>query len=319
MELATKKTLADTIEWVKVSGVAWQRRRLLLQPLSRAGEGQGEGVDQREPPGLLPQASARRSRRTTLVYEDPANPQRFHTRRDDRGRAVRDPRRSRSAARARTATRSSCATCRSGEREFTPVIPTIGDDTLRRRRQRRRQAARRDQPQARRTGASCWSIRRSRREANWKTVLPERPEPLESVEHGRRQAVRDLPEGRRRRAPTSTASTASSRTRSRCPGLGTRRRLRRPARRHVRVLHVQLAQRAADDLPLRHRDAARARVFRAAEGAGLRPDALRDEAGLLHEQGRHEGADVPRPQEGPEARRQQPDAALRLRRLQHRR
>ena len=35
-------------------------------------------------------------------------------------------------------------------------------------------------------------------------------------------------------------------------------------------------------------------VFRAAEGAKLRPGRLRDEAGLLHQQGRHARADVPR-------------------------
>ncbi len=45
MELSTKKTLPDTVEWVKVSGVAWHGRRVLLQPLSRAGQGTGKGVD----------------------------------------------------------------------------------------------------------------------------------------------------------------------------------------------------------------------------------------------------------------------------------
>ena len=49
----------------------------------------------------------------------------------------------------------------------------------------------------------------------------------------------------------------------------------------------------------------------------VRPGRLRDEAGLLHEQGRDQGPDVPQPQEGPEARRHEPDAALRLRRVQH--
>ena len=53
-----------------------------------------------------------------------------------------------------------------------------------------------------------------------------------------------------------------------------------------------------------------------AEGE-VRPGRLRGEAGLLHEQGRHEGADVHRAQEGAQARRHQPDAALRLRRVQH--
>ena len=49
----------------------------------------------------------------------------------------------------------------------------------------------------------------------------------------------------------------------------------------------------------------------------LRSGPVRSEAGLLHQQGRHARADVPRAQEGPEARRHEPDAAVRLRRVQH--
>ena len=51
-------------------------------------------------------------------------------------------------------------------------------------------------------------------------------------------------------------------------------------------------------------------------GAGRRP--VRDHAGVRHQQGRGEGADVPGPQEGPGAGRQQSDPDVRLRRLQHR-
>ncbi len=47
------------------------------------------------------------------------------------------------------------------------------------------------------------------------------------------------------------------------------------------------------------------------------PRRLRDDAGLLPEQGRHPDPDVPEPQEGAEARRPDADAALRLRRVQH--
>ena len=56
------------------------------------------------------------------------------------------------------------------------------------------------------------------------------------------------------------------------PGPGIGGRLRRPARRPVRVLHVQLAERAADDLPLRHRDAEE-HVFRAPKVPGYDPSA----------------------------------------------
>ena len=52
-------------------------------------------------------------------------------------------------------------------------------------------------------------------------------------------------------------------------------------------------------------------VFRAPKVPGYDAVAVRDEAGVLHEQGRHADPDVPRAPQGAEARRQQPDAALR--------
>jgi prolyl oligopeptidase len=53
-----------------------------------------------------------------------------------------------------------------------------------------------------------------------------------------------------------------------------------------------------------------------AEGR-LRPGGLRDAPAVLHQPRRHQGADVHRLEEGPEAGRQQPDLSVRLRRLQH--
>ena len=63
-------------------------RRLLLQPLPGAGEGPGEGVDQREPPGLLPQdrdAAVAGPPRLRGCEEPAAVPPGV----DDRGRALR--------------------------------------------------------------------------------------------------------------------------------------------------------------------------------------------------------------------------------------
>ena len=111
MELATKKTLPDTLRVGQGVGRGVARRRLLLQPLSGAGEGQGEGVDQREPPGLLPQGRhAAVGGRAGLRGQ--GQPAALPHRRDDRGRALRDPRRLGPRARARTATRCSSAISR---------------------------------------------------------------------------------------------------------------------------------------------------------------------------------------------------------------
>ena len=99
------------------------------------------------------------------------------------------------------------------------------------------------------------------------------------------------------------------------PGVGSAGGFGGRQRRHRDVLHVHQHQHAAQHLPLRH-DHRRKRIVAAGPGRRERRR-LRGQTGLLREQGRHEGADVHRAQEGAEARRQAPDAALRLRRIQH--
>ena len=101
------------------------------------------------------------------------------------------------------------------------------------------------------------------------------------------------------------------------PGIGTvgglRRQAQRPARRSTPFTSFATP---GDHLPLRRRRPARARSS-AAPKVRFDPDDYETGAGLLPEQGRHAGADVPRPQEGPEAGRAEPDLPLRLRRVQH--
>lgn len=75
LDLATRKPLADKVEWVRVFWRRLARQRLLLQPLSCAGEGQGAVVDQREPPGLLPPG------RHAEAYADSVQPRFINERR----------------------------------------------------------------------------------------------------------------------------------------------------------------------------------------------------------------------------------------------
>ncbi len=87
------------------------RRRLLLQPLSRAARRAREGVDQREPPGVLPQArhGAGAGHARLRGSREPRSASTCSIRpRTSASRSSRSP----SAAKARTATRCSCAISR---------------------------------------------------------------------------------------------------------------------------------------------------------------------------------------------------------------
>ena len=77
MELATKRTLDDTIDWVKVSTVAVGGQGLLLQPLSGAGRGTRK-ASINENHQVFFHALGTKQSEDKLVYEDAKNPQRFH-------------------------------------------------------------------------------------------------------------------------------------------------------------------------------------------------------------------------------------------------
>jgi prolyl oligopeptidase len=77
IDLATKKTLADKVEWVKVSGVAWRGSGFFYSRYPAPLPGQalsGRNEDHRVYFHTIgtPQSA------DTLVYEDAKNPQRFH-------------------------------------------------------------------------------------------------------------------------------------------------------------------------------------------------------------------------------------------------
>src|SRR6476646_10230433 len=128
MELATKKTLADTIDWVKVSGIAWQKDGFYYSRYPEPAKGKSEKAAINEDHRVYfhkigtPQAQDRQT------YQDAGNPQRFNiveTTEDehfalltvsDRGKGkdgnalfVRDLSR--------------------GQREFNPVIKDITNDS----------------------------------------------------------------------------------------------------------------------------------------------------------------------------------------------
>src|SRR5262245_11797872 len=78
MELATKKTLADSIQWVKVSGVAWQGDGFYYSRYPAPEKGKEKASINENHQVYFHKVGTPQSQ-DTLVFEDKGNPQRFHT------------------------------------------------------------------------------------------------------------------------------------------------------------------------------------------------------------------------------------------------
>jgi prolyl oligopeptidase len=177
LELATKNLLADKLEWIKVSGIAWHGDGFYYSRYPTPSGSELSSINENHQVFFhrigTPQSA------DVLVYEDPANPQRFHslsTTQDERFAILSISERGKgldgNAIFVRDLSKK--------ETGFRPVIPTIGDDSfgvidnvggnlLVR--------TNRDAPNGR-----VVLIDPSRPgESDWKTVLAEREEPLQSV------------------------------------------------------------------------------------------------------------------------------------------
>jgi prolyl oligopeptidase len=178
MELATKKTLADRIQWVKVSGVAWQGDGFYYSryPAPETGK---EKASINENHQVFFHRIGTAQTDDTLVYQDAVNAQRFHTldtTEDERFAILTISERGKgkdgNALFARNLSKN--------DREFRPVIKEIGDSTF----------SVVDNVDDRLLVATNHKAPNMRvvlidpaqpDEANWKTVLAERPEPLQDV------------------------------------------------------------------------------------------------------------------------------------------
>ena len=178
MELATKTTLDDKIEWVKVSGVAWQGDGFFYSryPAPAAG---GEKASINENHKVYFHRLGTPQSADALVFEDPDHPQRFHTlaTTDDERFAVLD------VSERGTGKDGNAVFVRDlskGEREFTPLISIISNDTysvVDNLGDKLLVQTNHDAPN--------WKVvlidPKEPAEANWKVVLPERPEPIDGV------------------------------------------------------------------------------------------------------------------------------------------
>jgi prolyl oligopeptidase len=178
MELATRKTLSDTVEWVKVSGVAWHGDGFYYSRYPAPEKGHEKASINENHQVYFHRVGTPQSQ-DLLVYEDRANPQRFHlvtTTEDERFAILSISERGKgkdgNALHIRDLSKPKSV--------FTPLIPTIDNDTftvvenvggmLLVFTNRKAPNGRVVQIDPARPG-----------EADWKTVLAERPEPIENV------------------------------------------------------------------------------------------------------------------------------------------
>ena len=178
IELATKKVLPDSVQWVKVSGIAWQGDGFYYSRYPEPGKG-GEKASINENHQVYFHRVGTPQAKDTVVYRDPGNAQRFHllTTSDDERLAIltisdRGKGKDGNALLVRNVAR--------GEREFTPVIPDISDhtfDVIDNVGESLLVATNRDAPNTR----VVLIDPRKPEPANWKAILPERPEPLQGI------------------------------------------------------------------------------------------------------------------------------------------
>src|SRR5436190_1384783 len=179
MELATKKTLPDTLDWVKVSSIAWHGGGFYYSRYPAPGKGKSEKAAINEDHRVYFHKIGTPQMQDRQIYQDAANPQRFNTveTTDDERFALltvsdRGKGKDGNALFAHDLSR--------GQREFNPVVKTIGNESYgvvdnigeNLLVETNKNAA---------NGRVVLVDPRKPDEANWKVILPEKPEPLQGV------------------------------------------------------------------------------------------------------------------------------------------
>jgi len=178
MELATRKTLEDTLEWVKVSAVAWHGDGFFYSRYPAPAPGSEKSSINEDHRVYFHRLGTAQSA-DALIFQDAEHKQRFHTvdTTDDERFAILD------VSERGTGKDGNAVFVRDlskGEREFTPLISTISDDTY-------SVVDNIDDKLLVQTNhnAPNWKVvlidPKQPAESNWKTILPERADPLDGV------------------------------------------------------------------------------------------------------------------------------------------
>jgi prolyl oligopeptidase len=179
MELATKKTLPDTIDWVKVSGIAWHADGFYYSRYPEPGKGKSEKAAINEDHRVYFHKIGTPQSQDRQIYQDAGNPQRFNTvdtTEDERFALLtvsdRGKGKDGNALFVRDLSRN--------QREFNPVIKDITNDSygvVDNVADKLLVETNRNAP----NGRVVLVDPKKPDEANWKTILKEQPEPLQGV------------------------------------------------------------------------------------------------------------------------------------------
>ncbi len=178
MEVATKKTLPDRLQWIKASGVAWQGDGFYYSRYPAPEKGK-ELTSKNEYQAVYYHKVGTPQSDDQLIYEDKEHPQRFHnvsTTEDQRFATLTVSER----GKGKNGNALFYRDLSRGEKNFTPIVAEIGNDSY-------RVVDDVNGGLLIETNHNAPNRRvilfdpKNPDEKNWKDVIPERPEPLEGV------------------------------------------------------------------------------------------------------------------------------------------
>ncbi|HEV2861813.1 MAG TPA: prolyl oligopeptidase family serine peptidase [Pyrinomonadaceae bacterium] len=178
METATKKQLPDVLNWVKVSNIAWQGEGFYYSRYDAPAAGRAMTSKNENHRVYFHKVGTPQSE-DVLVFEDRANPQRFHilsTTDDERFAVLIVSER----GKGKRGNALFYRDAKSTDKTFKPVVADIGDDrffVVDSVGDRLLVETDRNAP----NGRVFLFDPKAPEEKNWKDVLPERPEPLDGV------------------------------------------------------------------------------------------------------------------------------------------
>jgi prolyl oligopeptidase len=178
MESDTKKVLPEKIEWVKVSSIAWQGNGFYYSRYDAPAKG-SELSSKNENHKVFYHKVGTPQSEDTLIYQDPANPQRFHqvrTTEDERFAILNISER----GKGKKGNALFFLDATKGDKKFTPIIGEIGDDSfgvIDNVGDKFLLETDRKAPNHR----VILFDPKNPAEASWKEILPEKPEPLQNA------------------------------------------------------------------------------------------------------------------------------------------